>query len=222
VTDVTDDATTKRTTKADILALAEQFKRVMVGIRPESQRFTATTGVDRWNASAESISQFAYLVASLAEQTFGVDGDGDCQVRVRVEDRKRHEAFHYRPVPRVAMEERSFERLFGALRVAQTNLAIANKDMELFLRLLDDGARNMVSTLRMRAQAMGCQKCQGKGYVVDRRPYAEKTQDRLNNGAYYKPSHTMFCECQKPDRHWLGHFDPLDDTSDGEETIDDE
>lgn len=215
-----------KATKADIIDLAKRFEQVMLGIRPESQQFTATTSVDRWNANTESISQFAYLVVSLAEQVFGVDCDGDCQIRIRIEDRKRHEAFHYRPVPRVPMDC-SFEQICAALRVAQMNLSIASKDVEQLLRQFDDGTRNAISKLRMRAQAVGCQKCKGNGFLRDSRSYAERqnedTRDPMvihNRNAYYKPSGFLFCECQSPDKHWLGQFDPLDEGQ-VEDTIED-
>jgi hypothetical protein len=209
------------TTKKDILALAAQFEKVMRGIdKPFENRFTATkrSSSKGWDASEQEINQFHSLMRNLAEQVFGIDSDGDCQIKFVLIDRKRDDTFHFETVRDVPFDSGSLEALKRNLDGHMLNMSIAQKQVDTAWRILGDHYKQAVASLRMKRQAVGCDVCKGKGHIHDDRPYKAREQDPPSHKyAYYKPSYERFCpKCQDVKKHYYDATeDELAEATDG-------
>lgn len=77
---------------------------------------------------------------------FEADCDGDLPVELVLINRNRHQAFHYRPLPRVKdNESEDLKALMDVIRFTSLNLDIANRDQNHALRNLEyfmEGARD--------------------------------------------------------------------------------
>ncbi len=79
----------------------------------------------------KELETFHEKVQKLADETFGVDDEGDHTVEVSLTDRTRYERTHFEPVPYTHVEDyRPKGLLDKAFSVAMLNLAIATRSLD--------------------------------------------------------------------------------------------
>jgi len=158
-----------------------------------------------WPHTEEKIEAFRALVEFARMTIFGVDCDSDCQIRYRIQDRKREEDFlPMLRVPRVDWDGPVYPQ-FRAVSNAKAIAASAQSTVERMEKGLQHDIEEIVQLHDLKRKAKYCDICGRKGWVDTDKDtwvnldYGVKCQTKILGCNFRddKPPYRIFCECQE-------------------------